>query len=612
MSAAVRRTQFRNGLSPDTKGEIESPSTETSPGSNDVTQYSHRNNIKDIDSDDDDMMRRPNVESSQSKDESENVRVIRNGRPRAANSTSSNFKKPNEDAKAFVPKHLAQKYYPSQSNSHDSEAKTDRCADTNSDVEYDRNRPSEEADNKNFSRVERTADNKTTRNDSKQSSSTPITQQSNRDIPRPVRRPSNYSRDHDGGRDDEDEDEDDEDLSDGAIDDRNTEIDDDSSLPPSARGSIANGGLGERRRSIHAMTETPRRDSSTPSEAAHSNNSHRGSFADFLKKSQSLGISIPRKSGRYDDEDDEASALRLSPSACEALSAVYQSPTDADLTSGGYEVNRMLGPHHTNHSQGAAATAGKVSFVLVAQPRGFRTPLVQCTIIRDRHSMHGKLYPTYELLLEEPKKLIITARKMNLNRTSNYHLFDMTRGQVGSKLSKKNGNYLGKLRARNGARTEYALLNKSSEKEELAGMAFDRLSLVEQLKEGNQPRKMKLVLPKLDADCVPIPHSIRDNGSGSLTDLVSDPHLYGHANSSLGLHVFESKDPVYENGNYRLNFHGRVNQPSVKNFQLVRCDDIDTIYCQFGKVDDDIFHLDFKAPLNAFQAFALALCQFNL
>ena len=94
-------------------------------------------------------------------------------------------------------------------------------------------------------------------------------------------------------------------------------------------------------------------------------------------------------------------------------------------------------------------------------------------------------------------------------------------------------------------------------------------------------------------------------------DLVSDPNLFSNA-ESLGLKVFESKDPVFENGNYRLNFRGRVNLPSVKNFQLVPCDNIDFIICQFGKVDEEVFHLDFRAPLNAMQAFALALCQFNL
>ena len=76
--------------------------------------------------------------------------------------------------------------------------------------------------------------------------------------------------------------------------------------------------------------------------------------------------------------------------------------------------------------------------------------------------------------------------------------------------------------------------------------------------------------------------------------------------------VFETKEPVFENGNFRLNFRGRVSVPSVKNFQLVSPDDIDHIICQFGKIGDDRYHLDFKAPLNAFQAFAFAICQFNL
>jgi len=76
--------------------------------------------------------------------------------------------------------------------------------------------------------------------------------------------------------------------------------------------------------------------------------------------------------------------------------------------------------------------------------------------------------------------------------------------------------------------------------------------------------------------------------------------------------VYQTKEPVFENGNYRLNFHGRVGMPSVKNFQIVSEYDIDDVVCQFGKVDQDVFHLDYKAPLNAIQAFSLALCQFNL
>ena len=75
--------------------------------------------------------------------------------------------------------------------------------------------------------------------------------------------------------------------------------------------------------------------------------------------------------------------------------------------------------------------------------------------------------------------------------------------------------------------------------------------------------------------------------------------------------IYSSKDPVFERGNYRLNFNGRVTMASVKNFQLASPADPDEVICQFGKIADDKFHLDYKTPLNAFQAFCLALCHFD-
>lgn len=47
--------------------------------------------------------------------------------------------------------------------------------------------------------------------------------------------------------------------------------------------------------------------------------------------------------------------------------------------------------------------------------------------------------------------------------------------------------------------------------------------------------------------------------------------------------LLQSREPTYTNGNYRLNFHGRVTVPSVKNFQLVSPDDKLHTVCQFGK-----------------------------
>ncbi|KAE8666449.1 Tubby-like F-box protein 5 [Hibiscus syriacus] len=69
-----------------------------------------------------------------------------------------------------------------------------------------------------------------------------------------------------------------------------------------------------------------------------------------------------------------------------------------------------------------------------------------------------------------------------------------------------------------------------------------------------------------------------------------------------------------------LNFKGRVTVASVKNFQLVAnvepSQDIsvaerDKVILQFGKIGKDIFTMDYRYPLSAFQAFAICLSSFG-
>ncbi|THU52927.1 hypothetical protein C4D60_Mb10t09050 [Musa balbisiana] len=72
-----------------------------------------------------------------------------------------------------------------------------------------------------------------------------------------------------------------------------------------------------------------------------------------------------------------------------------------------------------------------------------------------------------------------------------------------------------------------------------------------------------------------------------------------------------------------LNFHGRVTVASVKNFQLVASSDAPNraggaddngdqpVLLQFGKVGDDVFTMDYREPLSAFQAFAICLTSFG-
>lgn len=79
-----------------------------------------------------------------------------------------------------------------------------------------------------------------------------------------------------------------------------------------------------------------------------------------------------------------------------------------------------------------------------------------------------------------------------------------------------------------------------------------------------------------------------------------------------------------------LNFRGRVTVASVKNFQLIAATqpaaagaptpsqpaqpaqpDHDKVILQFGKIGKDMFTMDYRYPLSAFQAFAICLSSFN-
>ncbi|KAK4276570.1 hypothetical protein QN277_014702 [Acacia crassicarpa] len=69
-----------------------------------------------------------------------------------------------------------------------------------------------------------------------------------------------------------------------------------------------------------------------------------------------------------------------------------------------------------------------------------------------------------------------------------------------------------------------------------------------------------------------------------------------------------------------LNFKGRVTVASVKNFQLVAAAEAqqnvsaaeqDRVILQFGKIGKDIFTMDYRYPLSAFQAFAICLSSFD-
>jgi len=86
-----------------------------------------------------------------------------------------------------------------------------------------------------------------------------------------------------------------------------------------------------------------------------------------------------------------------------------------------------------------------------------------------------------------------------------------------------------------------------------------------------------------------------------------------NSNNYAGMVILQNKTPVWneETQSYVLNFHNRVRQASVKNFQLIHPDDPEYIIMQFGRVSDDSFTMDFQYPMCVLQAFAIALSSFD-
>lgn len=78
--------------------------------------------------------------------------------------------------------------------------------------------------------------------------------------------------------------------------------------------------------------------------------------------------------------------------------------------------------------------------------------------------------------------------------------------------------------------------------------------------------------------------------------------------------TLENKRPHWDEAQkgHVLNFNGRVDKPSVKNFQL-RCEEIsgDLTVLQFGRVDKNLFTMDYAHPLCPLQAFAMCLSVFD-
>ncbi|XP_061002510.1 tubby-related protein 1 isoform X2 [Dama dama] len=243
-------------------------------------------------------------------------------------------------------------------------------------------------------------------------------------------------------------------------------------------------------------------------------------------------------------------------------------------------------------------------FVLRPAPQG-RT--VRCRLTRDKKGMDRGLYPSYFLHLDTEKKVFLLAgRKRKRSKTANYLI-----SSDPTNLSRGGENFIGKLRSNllgnrftvfdNGKNPHRGgSTDVGSLRQELAAVIYETNVLG-----FRGPRRMTIIIPGMNSDNERVPIRPRN---------ASDGLLVRWQNKTLeSLIELHNKPPIWneDSGSYTLNFQGRVTQASVKNFQIVHTDDPDYIVLQFGRVAEDAFTLDYRYPLCALQAFAIALSSFD-
>ncbi|XP_032500868.1 tubby-related protein 3 isoform X2 [Phocoena sinus] len=264
-----------------------------------------------------------------------------------------------------------------------------------------------------------------------------------------------------------------------------------------------------------------------------------------------------------DGEEGEGKKLRSHSSSSEAerpSSASSQKPTTDTGASG-------TAAQHTDNQLGEIENLE--GFAYSPAPRGVT---VKCRITRDKKGMDRGLFPTYYMHLEkdENRKIFLLAgRKRKKSKTSNYLI-----STDPTDLSREGESYVGKLRS-NLMGTKFTvydhgvspakaqgLVEKACMRQELAAVCYETNVL------GLKgPRKMSVVIPGMNMNHERIPFQPRNDREGLLSKWQDKA-----MENLIELH---NKSPVWNDDtqSYVLNFHGRVTQASVKNFQIVHEND---------------------------------------
>ncbi|CAM8998658.1 unnamed protein product [Rhodiola kirilowii] len=300
---------------------------------------------------------------------------------------------------------------------------------------------------------------------------------------------------------------------------------------------------------------------------------------------------------------------------------------------------------------------GCLTFPISLKQPGPRDQPIQCYIKRERATSVYRLYlglgpaisgNVSKMLLAAKKvrrtantEFLISLDSEDFSRTSSMYVGKLRSNFLGTKFTVYDAQPSKDLQAvssRRG-RSSQVSLNDASSKSIVATVSYE-LNIMR----TRGPRRMHCFMHSIPFSAIqeggtaptptePLqPHN--DTYSIASSDLKGKNILIDFSSTSLaepseivtdGITeplILENKTPRWHEQLqcWCLNFKGRVTVASVKNFQLVASvephQDIPTaeqekVILQFGKIGKDIFTMDYRYPMSAFQAFAICLSSFD-
>ncbi|GFY89182.1 tubby like protein 10 [Actinidia rufa] len=309
---------------------------------------------------------------------------------------------------------------------------------------------------------------------------------------------------------------------------------------------------------------------------------------------------------------------------------------------------------------------GKLTFPVSLKQPGHRDGTIQCFIKRDKSNLTYHLYLCLSpALLVENGKFLLSAKRTRRTTCTEYVIsMDI------DNISRSSSTYIGKLRS-NFLGTKFIMYDtqppcsgahvpppgrtsrrfhskKVSPKVPTGSYNIAQITYELNVLGTRGPRRMHCIMQSIPASSldaggtVPgqpelLPRSLEDSFRSISFSTEFSSSRFSEVGASCNEDEGKAKPLILKNKAPRwheqlqcwcLNFRGRVTVASVKNFQLIAAtqppppgglsgsqpttqSEHDKIILQFGKVGKDMFTMDYRYPLSAFQAFAICLSSFD-